>query len=171
MQLQPDQARFLFDILIPQLENEHKTTLKVLRAVPADQGDYRPDPVSMTAFELAWHIAGAEMMFLSGVAQGEFRGGGERPESIQNAQDVAEWYAGEFPKQLDAIRGATGEQLMKMIPFHMWTLPALQFLNIMHVHSIHHRGQLSAYLRPMGAKVPAIYGGSADEPMRDAATS
>jgi uncharacterized damage-inducible protein DinB len=40
----------------------------------------------------------------------------------------------------------------------------VQFLGLVSNHSIHHRGQLSSYLRPMGSKVPKIYGGSADEP-------
>ena len=48
----------------------------------------------------------------------------------------------------------------------MINAPAVTFLNFMNVHAIHHRGQLSAYLRPMGAKVPKIYGGSADEPFQ-----
>jgi uncharacterized damage-inducible protein DinB len=47
----------------------------------------------------------------------------------------------------------------------MFQLPAAAYLNFANVHCIHHRGQLSAYLRPMGGKVPSIYGGSADEPM------
>ena len=45
-------------------------------------------------------------------------------------------------------------------------LPAVAYLNFLNLHSSHHRGQLSTYLRPMGSKVPAIYGGSADEPMQ-----
>jgi uncharacterized damage-inducible protein DinB len=56
--------------------------------------------------------------------------------------------------------------LLKSINFHnVFEFPAVVYLQLMVNHSIHHRGQLSAYLRPMGAKVPAIYGGSADEPI------
>jgi uncharacterized damage-inducible protein DinB len=43
-------------------------------------------------------------------------------------------------------------------------IPAVEYLNMMNLHTAHHRGQLATYLRPMGSKVPAIYGGSADEP-------
>ena len=43
-----------------------------------------------------------------------------------------------------------------------FNLPAVAYLHTAHIHSIHHRGQLSMYLRPMGAKVPAIYGESYD---------
>jgi uncharacterized damage-inducible protein DinB len=45
----------------------------------------------------------------------------------------------------------------------MMTLPAYVYLSFVQNHSVHHRGQLSAYLRPMGGKVPSIYGPSADE--------
>ena len=46
----------------------------------------------------------------------------------------------------------------------MFNFPAVAYLNFMLSHTIHHRGQLAAWLRPMGGKVPSIYGGSADEP-------
>jgi uncharacterized damage-inducible protein DinB len=60
----------------------------------------------------------------------------------------------------------TGDELAKIVDFYgMFQLPAAAYLNFANVHCIHHRGQLSAYLRPMGGKVPSIYGGSADEPM------
>ena len=55
------------------------------------------------------------------------------------------------------------EQLVKIVDFRgMFQLPAVMYLNILMHHSIHHRGQLSMYLRPMGAKVPAMYGESHD---------
>ena len=61
--MQPDQAYGLAQFLLPNVEREHKTTRKVLAAVPADKGDYQPDPKSMSAFELAWHLASSEHMF------------------------------------------------------------------------------------------------------------
>jgi uncharacterized damage-inducible protein DinB len=59
-----------------------------------------------------------------------------------------------------------GDKLTQNLSFGPMNFPAVMFLDIMNRHSIHHRGQLSTYLRPMGSKVPAIYGGSADEPMK-----
>jgi uncharacterized damage-inducible protein DinB len=53
----------------------------------------------------------------------------------------------------------------------MFNLPRVTYLQFMQKHMVHHRGQLSAYLRPMGAKVPSIYGGSADEPMTTEASA
>ena len=53
----------------------------------------------------------------------------------------------------------------------MMQQPNVTYLGLANNHSIHHRGQLSSYLRACGSKVPAIYGGSADYPMTAAATS
>ena len=69
-----------------------------------------------------------------------------------------------FPKALESAAGLSGDQLLKQIPFHTFNETALSYLQLMQAHSIHHRGQLSTYIRPMGGKVPAIYGGSADDP-------
>ena len=49
--------------------------------------------------------------------------------------------------------------------FGMMQMPGVKYLGFANNHSMHHRGQLAAYLRAMGSKVPAIYGASADEPM------
>ena len=70
---------------------------------------------------------------------------------------------GEFAKNIARAKGLSGEQLTKIIDFRgIFKLPAVMFLNIGLNHSIHHRGQLSTYLRPMGSKVPSIYGESYD---------
>jgi uncharacterized damage-inducible protein DinB len=54
--------------------------------------------------------------------------------------------------------------------FGMFKSPAVGLLGLANNHGIHHRGQLAAYLRALGSKVPAIYGGSADEPFQAATT-
>lgn len=68
-----------------------------------------------------------------------------------------------------SLKGLSAEHLAAPVQFFHMTMPAVVYLNFMLLHSAHHRGQLSAYLRPMGAKVPSIYGGSADEPFEAAA--
>ena len=61
------------------------------------------------------------------------------------------------------IEGLSGEQLAKSIDFRgMFQMPAVSFLQLAQSHTVHHRGQLSTYLRPMGGKVPSIYGESYD---------
>jgi uncharacterized damage-inducible protein DinB len=163
--LQPEQATFLLQLALPSLKNEHRITRKIIEAVPAEQGDYRPDSVSMSALDLAWHIASAENFFMDAVAAGEFNfAGGGRPESIRNAADVAAWYGEAFQANFDRLTKLSSEQLLKIIDFRgMFQYPAVLYLQFALNHSIHHRGQLSVYLRPMGAKVPSIYGESYDD--------
>lgn len=104
-------------------------------------------------------------MFLQSVIQGEFqRSQANEAEQLKTPADVLAYYD-QVPALLHEASKLTPEQFAKIIQFFHFQLPAVVLLNINLKHTIHHRGQLSAYLRPMGAKVPAIYGGSADEPI------
>ncbi len=77
---------------------------------------------------------------------------------------MAAWYAERFEKNLDGLTKLRSEQLLKVVDFRgIFQRPAVTFLQLAMMHSIHHRGQLSTYLRPMGAKVPSIYGESYDD--------
>jgi uncharacterized damage-inducible protein DinB len=130
-----EQARLLHSIFTLSIEREHRTTRAVIEAIPLNAGDYRPDSVSKTAMELAWHIAA----------------------------DLAKWYEDVFQGVFPRLQQLSPEQLTKSIDFRgMYERPAVMYLQSALSHSIHHRGQLSTYLRPMGAKVPAIYGESYD---------
>jgi uncharacterized damage-inducible protein DinB len=161
MPLQPEHALAILQMTLPSLEREQQTTVKVMEAVPADKADYKPDPNAMSAFDLCWHIAASEDRFLSGIAAGAFDFSPK--ERVKTLPEVLDWYQQTFARNLTAIKGMTGEQLVKIIDFRgMFQLPAISFLTFSSNHSIHHRGQLSVYLRPMGAKVPAIYGESYD---------
>lgn len=165
MQMNAEQAYGIAQFLIANLRDEYKTTRRVLEAVPADQLGYQPSGKCMSAGVLAAHIAGAEVMFLQSVIQGEFqRSQANEAEQLKTPADVLAYYD-QVPALLDEASKLTPEQFAKIIQFFHFQLPAVVLLNINLKHTIHHRGQLSAYLRPMGAKVPAIYGGSADEPI------
>ena len=168
-----DQAEFLLNqVYLPLIKNEQKTTSRVIDAIPCDQCDFKPHPNSMSAFELAWHIASADCFFLNGVASGKFEPGGSMPETIKTPQDIVEWFNENFAKAFAAVSSLKGDQLTQMIDFRgVFNFPAIVYVGLMSNHSIHHRGQLSAYLRPMGAKVPRIYGGSGDDPMKPAAAN
>lgn len=161
----PEDARFFLEnIALPWLKNEHPLTRKVIEAIPLDKGDYRPDQISRTAFEMAWHITSAENRFLDGVASGEFNYNATRPEWIGNSADVSKWYSDNFDANVKRLEKLSDEQLIKVIDFRgirQW--PAILYLQSGLHHTIHHRGQLSQYLRPMGAKVPSIYGMSYDD--------
>jgi len=90
--LQPEQGTLLLQLALPVLKNEHKTTRRVIEAIPLDKGDYRPEPLAKTALELAWHIAAAEQRFLAGVAAGAFDFNPiHRPETVRNSRN---WRSG-----------------------------------------------------------------------------
>jgi len=164
-QLQADQATFLLHgVYMPGLQNEHRITKQVIAAVPAGKEDYRPDQYARPALDLAWHIASTEMRFLDAVANGEFDLSPQpKPESIKNSSDLAAWYEEHFKQRLAKVQGLSAEQLQKIVDFRgLFQLPAVLYLGFILSHTVHHRGQLSVYLRPMGSKVPAMYGESYD---------
>ena len=163
----PEQASTIAEFLLPQIEQEIHTTAKVLAAVPDEKKDYTPHATCMNAGILAEHLAGADLWFLQGVIAADF---GPFPEPLnKSSADLAADYKTRAQELLTQIKALTGEHLLKEVNFHGWAVPNVTFLQVMQKHSVHHRGQLSAYLRPMGAKVPSIYGGSADEPLTAAA--
>lgn len=155
---------FVHDVLLGLLRNESRTTRSVLAAVPNTNLDYRPDPCAKTANELLRHIAAADNLFLKSAIDGVFVPGSVKiPEDVNAPQEVAEWYANEHAKNLDAVGELSGEQLIRIVDFRgLFQRPAWTFLQGGLLHAIHHRGQLTTYLRPMGGKVPAIYGESYD---------
>jgi len=160
-----DHAEFwLHDVLLGALRNEHRLTKSVIEAIPTDKGDYRPDPHAKSALELAWHIAMAEIRFLETVLNGAFDTTPRpRPDSIKTSADIAASYAEGFEKNFAKLAQFRGEGLVKIVDFRgLFQLPAVGCAQLGMTHSIHHRGQLSTYLRPMGGRVPAIYGESYD---------
>jgi uncharacterized damage-inducible protein DinB len=164
-QLQHEQAHFLLhEFYMPSLKNEHRITKGVIQAIPTDKGDYRPNDIAMSAIELAWHIASTESMFMNGVLNGAITpSGSTRPESIKTSADVLNWYEQTFAECFEQLGNMSDEQLVKIVDFRgIIQMSAVMYLSFLLHHSIHHRGQLSTYLRPMGAKVPVIYGESYD---------
>jgi uncharacterized damage-inducible protein DinB len=163
-QITPDQAKFLQSSMLAALKAEHATTKRVIEAIPLDKGDYRPDAISKTALELAWHIVASEKRFLQALRNGVFDFTPmPRPDSVRDSAQIAAWSDEVFTENLPQLEKLSTEQLTKIIDFRgLFQRPAVSFLQTCLSHSIHHRGQLSMYLRPMGAKVPAIYGESYD---------
>jgi uncharacterized damage-inducible protein DinB len=165
LQMQPEQAAFLLrDIFLPGLESEHRITKSIIEAIPLDKGDYRPDEISKSSMDLAWHIVVAEMRFIDAVPAGEFDiSPRPRPDWIRNSADLSAWYAENFAARVAKLKTLSNEQLLKPVDFRgLFTWPAVMYLNFVMHHTAHHRGQLSMYLRPMAAKVPSIYGESFD---------
>jgi uncharacterized damage-inducible protein DinB len=162
--LTPNLAKCALQLALPTIQREHDTTRAVLAAIPDNGGDYKPEPAARTALEIAWHIVAAEHRFFSAVSQGSFDfTPNHKPDSLKTGADIANYYDELLPKDHAALTGLTGEHLAQKIDFRgMVQLPAVAFLDLGLRHTIHHRGQLSVYLRPAGGKVPAIYGESYD---------
>ena len=166
----PDQATFLVQQYAQLMQGEFPATCKVLAAVKDDTRDYKPDAKSRSAWEVATHLATADIWFLDSVLKGAFAWDPEAAKKAESSfatvADVVAFYQKTFPEKLKAVQAMSGADLTKTVDFFgMMQGPAVGFLGMGNNHSIHHRGQLAAYLRAMGSKVPAIYGGSADEPM------
>jgi len=151
-------------VMLDGIAREAESTKKVLAAVPDDKADYRPDPHARTARELATHIANTDIQFLNGIADLKFDMGAADAQLATSAGAVA-WYEANMNRGIERVKQMTAEQLMTPVEFFgVFNLPAVFYLGFLNNHSIHHRGELVTYLRPMGSKVPSIYGGSYDEP-------
>ena len=154
-------------------EREHLTTMKVLRAYPPDQADLRPHPRCKTAKELAWVFVierglGTHVMTDRLMAAMQ-ESGGKMPECPERWEDVLAALEQAHRQFAELVGGYSDEEFHAPVTF--FTGPAKMEPQsrkevawfLLH-DQIHHRGQLSVYLRMAGGKVPSIYGPTADEP-------
>jgi uncharacterized damage-inducible protein DinB len=157
-------------MMLDGVARELEITKRVIAAIPEAKRDYRPDPHARTAWELAWHLANTDVQFLNSIADLEFatplRSAPDKPETVAALVD---WYDKNIKLSINQVQALSAEQLLTPVKFFMFNFPAVFYLGFENNHSIHHRGELATYLRPMGSKVPSIYGGSFDEPLQAAA--
>jgi uncharacterized damage-inducible protein DinB len=160
-----DQATAIVELLTRTIENEGRSTRKVLSAVPTGNRDYKPDPKSRSAWEVAVHLAISDVWFADSILGGKFEWTGEpaTPAEMTDPAAVAKWHETHLADRLAKLRAMSAEHMLRNVEFFGFDGPACTWLAMMNNHSIHHRGQLAAYLRAAGSKVPAIYGMSADE--------
>jgi uncharacterized damage-inducible protein DinB len=141
--------------------DESTTTRTVLARIPEGSA-YRPDPKSRTAREIAWQIVCEERMIIEALESGK-----------------AEWAPPPMPATMKEVLAAYEQQSAGMagrwkeLPAERWD-GTLEFFGNQRPASpmawsflfdiVHHRGQITTYLRPMGSTVPQIYGPSGDEP-------
>lgn len=162
------------DTFLPEFEHEMTTTRKTLERVPEDKVDWKPHDSSMAMGRLAGHIA--EMCgFAAATLQGDSLdfappgGTPMQPTVMKSRQQLLDLFDKNVASARAAISKASDEDLQKV-----WTLmnggktffamPRIQVLRSMILnHVIHHRGQLSVYLRMNQVPVPSIYGPSGDE--------
>jgi uncharacterized damage-inducible protein DinB len=162
-----EQAKAAADAMASLWENELAATTQVLAAVKDDNRGYKPDPKSRTAWELATHIATADIWFMDSIRQGKFvwnpDAAKEAEGQFKNVDDIVDFYKKTAPQKLAALRALPAENLTEVLDFFgVMQMPRAQWIGFANNHSVHHRGQLAAYLRAMGSKVPNIYGPSAD---------
>ncbi len=156
-------ASALRDYFVQRIEAEHAITLRVMQNV--QPGDWRPDPRSRDAVSIAWHIAHSENWFYASIAKGKFNPENAADPPVPAGMDqVITYFDGGFKKNIASLKRLKGAQLAKISDFFGMKHPLVEFMGFMLVHTVHHRAQLSTYLRPLGGKCPDIYGGSADEP-------
>jgi uncharacterized damage-inducible protein DinB len=148
-------------------EKEAPATGKVLSRIP-EGSSYRPDPKSRTAREIAWLIVHEEMALADGLENGFFEWV-ETPAPPTMAEVLAAYnrHHDDITRRLHAVDVTRWEG---KVPFmyqgqEVMSEPGYDNAWGFLLDMIHHRGQISTYLRPMGSTVPQIYGPSADEPM------
>ncbi len=159
------EAKTIADFLAADFLNEMQATQRVIAAVPTDHLDYQPDAKSKTGLGLVRHIALEDAWFLNCIANGAFTSPPDDSDAcgIMSPADAVARYKEKTPAALDRVRAMSGEALMKDIDLlGMMQARGVDLLAMAMKHSVHHRGQLSSYLRAMGGQVPGIYGPSAD---------
>jgi uncharacterized damage-inducible protein DinB len=147
-------------------DKEAPATRKVISRIPEAQSDYRADPKARNAREIAWLIVREEITLGEGLEKGVLEWVDvPTPASVKEIVDTYDRHHDEVTRRMHRLEAARWEQPIPFMFGGQEVMKASGYENAwgFFFDLIHHRGQLSTYLRPMGAKVPAIYGPSADE--------
>ena len=148
------------------IKNEVPTFLRVMKSVPADQAGYKPHPRSTASGDLLWLLATELDDACTLIDHGEVNYA-ERPgPGVAESVTAYEKYAAALNAKLATLDDAKGNSKARLMMNGrvLWEATLGDMLFGFLFDAIHHRGQLSSYLRPMGAKVPSIYGPSGDDP-------
>ena len=149
-------------------EREHATTMRVLRAFPADKLDFKPAEKSNTAKDLAWTFF-LEGRMLHRALRDEKIMGGDYPQPPATFAEILQTLEAQHQEIMETLRSGEEKMMHGVVEFftapkQMGEYSTSDFAWFMLFDQIHHRGQFSVYLRMTDAKVPSIYGPSADEP-------
>lgn len=161
------------DALLPEFDQEMATTRRLLERIPDDKFSFKPHPKSMDMATLATHLSDMTGWAVETIGKDSFDLAGFDPSTRKIAASRAELLE-RFDKAAASARAAlaTAENDQLMQPWSLksgetvfFTMPRVAVLRgFVFNHCIHHRGQLSVYLRLNDIPVPSIYGPSADEP-------
>ena len=157
--------------LIPELQHEAANTIKMLKTVPEEKLDWRPHPKSMTLGRLASHLS--DMMHWMTVTlttdELNFATSNYRTNIATSSQQLVQQFEDAYHQALETLKSASDEVMrekwtMRNGDHIIFELPRVAVLRSFSLsHLIHHRGQLSVYLRLLDVPVPGMYGPSADE--------
>jgi len=154
------------EFCLARRKKERAAFVKVLNAVLPDGMDFRPEPKARTAGELAWLIAAEEAALLELLETGVIDWKEQpAPKSMQQIVAAYERDATAVDERMATLDDAAWQRPGKfMVDGNaVWEDTVAELVWGHLLDAIHHRGQLSTYLRPMGSKVPSIYGPSADD--------
>jgi uncharacterized damage-inducible protein DinB len=148
-------------------KNETNAFHRVLHALPTEKWSYTPHEKSQSVEKIVWTLIGETHVLIDLIDKGEFTFGAPPelpPAQMIEAFDKA-WEA--VLKKVETMDEATWNKTGRFMLNGQVRMeqPISQFLWLFFFDAIHHRGQLSTYIRPMGGKVPSIYGPSGDDPM------
>src|SRR5215472_17128467 len=150
------------DLFLESWDREAANTVRLLKALPPAQYDFRPDPAGRSLGELAWHLAEGDAYISFGIANGKFDFGGGKPPDIERPKTVeglAPGYERVHRAAADRIRALTVGDLDRTVDFFGGprTIRELLWESIL-FHHIHHRAQLTVLVRLSGAEVLGLYG-------------
>jgi uncharacterized damage-inducible protein DinB len=159
------------DALLPEFDHEMAVARKVIERVDANQLGWQPHEKSMTLGRLATHIAEIPMWGVTILGEPEFNmvSGSYTPTKCDTVAEILALFDAQTTKIRALLDTKTDAELMSIWAFkqdgkELFAMPrAAAWRSWVMNHLIHHRGQLSVYLRQTGSKVPSIYGPSADE--------
>jgi uncharacterized damage-inducible protein DinB len=163
----------LTELFLEDLDREGDRCRKALEQVPDGQFDWKPHERSMIFGYLAMMVAVIPDWIAMEIRQPDLDlapkdGSGFKPEAMRTRAEYLRGLDRALTAAREALRSTTDEHLMK--PWRLlvggatvWEGPRYVMVRDTFSHLAHHRGQMTVYLRLMGAKVPALYGPSADE--------
>jgi uncharacterized damage-inducible protein DinB len=141
--------------------DEAKTTRNVLARIP-EGSDYKPDPKSRTAKEIGWQIVCEEQMLIDALETGKAEW--NPPATPGTMKEIVEKYEKQSADIARRLASLSADKWSGKLEFFGENRPASPMAWSFLFDIVHHRGQITTYLRPMGSTVPQIYGPSADEP-------
>jgi uncharacterized damage-inducible protein DinB len=161
----------LVDALLPEFDHEMTMTRKVLERVPDDKRDWKPHAKSFSLGTLATHLANLPTWGSETLNRSEIDVGGTQPlTALPSTSEILATFDKNVAAARAALTGKTDAELaatwsLRRSGKTLFTMPkAAVWRSFVVSHLIHHRAQLTVYLRLLDVSVPAIYGPSADEP-------